>query len=194
MTSTRSTRSPSEEGRAVAPPAPRPAPRPATRPAPRRLPVRWILDATVAPGAATLVWSGVIHLRLWTDGYSTIPTIGWMFMVQAITAFVLGAIVVVTRHPVAAAAGALFLAATAMGLVWSVEWGLFGFQDSFSAPFAAESLGVESAGAVVLLLAGAVVWHARHARHARRAPRRRRGWRAPLSSTSSDGDAVTPPP
>ena len=114
-----------------------------------------------------LVWSGTIHLLLWTDGYRSIPTIGWLFLAQAVTAFVLGASVVLVRHPVLAAGGALFLASTAIGLVWSAEWGLFGFQDSFGAPFATESLGVESGGAVALLLAGAVLW---------RVGRRRGAW------------------
>ncbi|MGH8987258.1 MAG: hypothetical protein ACRDXC_01495 [Acidimicrobiales bacterium] len=110
------------------------------------------------PGTAMLVWSGAIHLQLWTDGYRSVPTIGWLFLFQAVTAFVLGAAVVVTRHPLAAAIGALFLVSTAIGLVWSAEWGLFGFQDSFGAPFAAESLGVEWGGAVALILAGYLGW------------------------------------
>ncbi len=139
---------------------------PATR-APRRPVSRWVVEATVVPGSAMLIWSGAIHLHLWTDGYRSIPTIGWLFLLQAITAFVLAAAVLVTRHPLIAAAGGVFLASTAIGLVWSVEWGLFDFQDSFTAPFATESLGVESAGVVALLLAGAVVRHARRRRGVR---------------------------
>jgi hypothetical protein len=104
-------------------------------------------------GAAMVVWSGAIHLDLWTAGYRSLPTIGWLFLFQAIAAFLVGATVVVTRRIEAAAAGALLLASTAMGLVWSVEWGLFGFRDSYRAPFATESLGVESAGVVVLVIA-----------------------------------------
>lgn len=107
----------------------------------------------MALGAAMLVWSGAIHLHLWTHGYRNIPTIGWLFLLQAITAFVLAALVLLYRGFVPAAVGAMFLASTIVGLVWSVEWGLFGFQDSFDAPFATQSLGVESAGAVVLLIA-----------------------------------------
>lgn len=101
------------------------------------------------------------------SGQRATATIGWLFLCQAITAFVLGAVVAITRHPVFAAAGALFLASTAMGLLWSVEWGLFGFQDSFSAPFATESLGVQSAGVVMLSFASTVVWWFRRRRGAR---------------------------
>jgi hypothetical protein len=115
-------------------------------------------------GAGMLVWSGAIHLHLWTAGYSSIPTIGWLFLFQAVAAFVLASIVLITRHSVSATVAALFLGSTAMGLVWSAEWGLFGFQDSFSAPLATESLGVESAGAVVLILASALAWRGRRRR------------------------------
>jgi hypothetical protein len=121
----------------------------------------------MALGAALLVWSGAIHLHLWASGYKSVPTIGWLFLLQSISAFVLGATVLVTRHPVPAAAGALFLASTIGGLVWSVELSLFGFRDSFSAPFATESLGVESAGIVVLALASAVSWRSRLRRRGR---------------------------
>lgn len=114
---------------------------------------RWAADGSMVLGAAMVVWSGAIHLDLWTAGYRSLPTIGWLFLFQAVVAFVAGATVVVTRRVEAAAAGALLLASTAMGLVWSVEWGLFGFQDRYGAPFATESLGVESAGVVVLVIA-----------------------------------------
>lgn len=107
----------------------------------------------MAAGAAMIVWSGAIHLDLWNIGYGTVPTIGPLFLFQAITAFVLGALVLLVRRVALAVVGALFLASTAAGLVWSAEWGLFGFRDSFAAPFASESLGVEAAGVAVLVLA-----------------------------------------
>ncbi len=135
---------------------------PDTLPASRGVGKRRVLDASVLPGSAMLVWSGAIHLHLWSAGYRSIPTIGWLFLFQAVSAFVLAASVLLTRRPVVAAAGALFLAATAIGLVWSVEWGLFDFQDSFGAPFATQSLGVETAGAVALAVAGAVIWRFGH--------------------------------
>lgn len=135
---TRSARSP----HLIAPPA-----------GPERIRRRGVRTAVMVLGAAMLVWSGVIHLHLWMAGYRSIPTIGWLFLLQAVAAFVLAAVLVASRRLVAAAAGALFLASTAVGLVWSVEWGLFGFQDRFSAPFATESLGVEAAGVAVLACA-----------------------------------------
>ena len=35
-------------------------------------------------GAALLVWSGVIHLQLWADGYRSISVIGPLFLVQGV--------------------------------------------------------------------------------------------------------------
>jgi len=42
-------------------------------------------------GAALLVASGAIHLDLYLTGYRTIPTIGPLFLLQVIAAFVLAA-------------------------------------------------------------------------------------------------------
>jgi hypothetical protein len=49
------------------------------------------------------------------------------------------------------------LIATIGGLLASVYVGLFGFMDSLAAPYAGLSLGVESAGAVVLAVVGTVL-------------------------------------
>jgi len=107
-------------------------------------------NAAMLLGAALIAWSGGIHLHLWQSGYRGISTIGPLFLLQAIAAFALALLVALTRRLVPAVLGAGFLASTIGGLVWSAEWGLFGFKDSFSAPFAQESLFVEMAGIVVL--------------------------------------------
>ena len=44
-------------------------------------------------GGGLLVATGAIHLDLYLTGYRTIPTIGWLFLLQVITAFGLGALV-----------------------------------------------------------------------------------------------------
>ena len=41
-------------------------------------------------GAALLIASGAIHLDLYLTGYRSIPTIGWLFLLQIITAFAAG--------------------------------------------------------------------------------------------------------
>lgn len=104
-------------------------------------------------GALLVAGSAVIHLHLWSTGYRHIPTIGPLFLVQGIAGLLAAVAVGVTRHPLVAAATALFVAGTIGGLVLSVEVGLFGFRDSFSAPWATTSLVVEAAAAVVLATA-----------------------------------------
>jgi hypothetical protein len=107
-------------------------------------------------GAVLLVLSGLIHLHLWDTGYRHIATIGPLFLVQGVVGILVALAVAALRWPVIALAGALFAAGTVGGLVLSVEVGLFGFRDSFSAPYATVSLVLESV-AVVVLLAAAVV-------------------------------------
>ncbi len=80
-------------------------------------------------GAAFLIASGAIHLDLYLTGYRSIPTIGWLFLIQVISAFVLAAAILVTRHPLAAAAGAAFALGTLGGYLLSLKVGLFGFTE-----------------------------------------------------------------
>src|SRR5262244_1564437 len=50
----------------------------------------WRLGLRVA-GAGLLAAAGAIHLDLYLTGYRSIPTIGWLFLLQVITAFALAA-------------------------------------------------------------------------------------------------------
>ncbi len=101
-------------------------------------------------GAGLLIWSAVIHLHLWSTGYRHIATIGPLFLLQGVLGIVLAVGIAVVRRPLALAAGALFAVGTIGGLLLSVNVGLFGFQDSLSAPFAVQSLVVEIVAALVL--------------------------------------------
>ncbi len=80
-------------------------------------------------GAALLVASGAIHLDLYLTGYRTIPTIGPLFLLQVIAAFVLAAAILVTGSWLAAAAGAGFAVSTLGGYLLSLWVGLFGFTE-----------------------------------------------------------------
>jgi hypothetical protein len=107
-------------------------------------------------GGAAVAWSAAIHLHLWKSGYRTISTIGPLFLFQSVSGFVLAVLIASLRRVAPALIGAGFLAATIGGLVLSVKVGLFGFRDSFGAPFAGLSMVVESAGIIVLLCACAL--------------------------------------
>ena len=80
-------------------------------------------------GAGLLAAAGGIHLDLYLTGYRSIPTIGWLFLLQVIAAFGLAVAVLVTGSRLAAAAGAGFALATLGGYLLSVWAGLFGFTE-----------------------------------------------------------------
>jgi predicted lipoprotein with Yx(FWY)xxD motif len=86
---------------------------------------RWILRLA---GAGLLIATGAIHLDLYLTGYKTIPTIGWLFLLQVISAFALGALAL-TGNRLMAAAGALFCLGTLGGYLLSIWFGLFGFRE-----------------------------------------------------------------
>jgi hypothetical protein len=107
-------------------------------------------NATMIVGAALVGWSAAIHLDLWHAGYRSIATIGPLFLLQAVSGFALALVIAVLRRLVPAVAGACFLASTLGGLVLSAQVGLFGFKESYGAPFAHLAIIVEVAGIVVL--------------------------------------------
>ena len=86
-------------------------------------------SASAIAGAALLIASGSIHLDLYLTGYRSIPTIGWMFLLQVISAYALALAIAVTRYRLAAAAGAAFALGTLVGYLLSLKVGLFGFTE-----------------------------------------------------------------
>ena len=99
----------------------------------------------------------MIHLQLWSDGYRDISVIGPLFLIQGIASIALALPLVVFRRLVLLAAGAILLAATAVGLLLSAGIGLFGYQESLAVPYAETSLVVEFTGAAVLVVAAVIV-------------------------------------
>jgi predicted lipoprotein with Yx(FWY)xxD motif len=80
-------------------------------------------------GAGLLAATAAMHLDLYLTGFRNIPTIGGLFLLQIIAAFVLALAVLATGHWLAAAAGAGFALATLAGWLLSVWAGLFGFKE-----------------------------------------------------------------
>ena len=86
-------------------------------------------------GGGLLIATAAIHLDLYLTGYRTIPTIGWLFLLQVIAAFILGLAVLaipaamVVPGRIAAVAGAGFAASTLGGYLLTVWIGLFGFKE-----------------------------------------------------------------
>ena len=86
------------------------------------------LGLRVAGGALLAATAG-IHLDLYLTGYRSVPTIGWLFLLQVVAAFGLALAVLVSGSQLAAAAGAGFALATLGGYLLSVWIGLFGFKE-----------------------------------------------------------------
>src|SRR5258705_6509113 len=108
-------------------------------------------------GSGLLIATAAIHLELYLTGYRTIPTIGWLFLLQIIAAFGLGLAVLaipsrfVTLSRLAAAAGAGFALSTLGGYLLSVWIGLFGFKEVRTG--AGIAAGLVEIGAFVALAA-----------------------------------------
>ena len=89
----------------------------------------WLQIILRVAGSGLLIATAAIHLDLYLTGYRTIPTIGWLFLLQVIAAFALGLAVLVIPGRLAAAAGAGFALATLGGYLLTVWIGLFGFKE-----------------------------------------------------------------
>ena len=118
--------------------------------------VRWLRRRLHAAGALLLAVSGCIHLELYLTGYRSIPTIGWLFLLQVIVAFALTVLVLVTRSWLAAAASAIFALFTLGAYLVAIWSGLFGFKGIRTRAGIAAGL-IEVAAFGVLAIAALVV-------------------------------------
>jgi predicted lipoprotein with Yx(FWY)xxD motif len=112
----------------------------------------WLQLRLRVAGAILLAVSAGIHLDLYLTGYRSIPTIGWLFLLQVIVGLVLTVAALVTRSWLAAAACAVF-ALTTLGAYLVAVWiGLFGFKEVRTRAGIAAGL-IEVAAFAVLALA-----------------------------------------
>jgi predicted lipoprotein with Yx(FWY)xxD motif len=95
----------------------------------RRRPISLLELRLRIAGAMLLAASASIHLYLYLTGYRSIPTIGWLFLVQFIVGYILTAAVLVTHSRIAAAASAAFALSTLSAYLLAVWGGLFGFRE-----------------------------------------------------------------
>lgn len=124
---------------------------------------RWTFNVLAWAGAILVLLSGLVHLKLY-GGYQGISVIGPLFLAQGIVGILLAVALGVFRRMWLVLAGAGFCVATAAGLLISVNFGLFGFQDSLAVPYATSSMVEEFIGGGVLVVAAIVFlagrpWH-----------------------------------
>jgi predicted lipoprotein with Yx(FWY)xxD motif len=129
----------------------------------------WLRRRLHAAGALLLAVSGCIHLELYLTGYRSIPTIGWLFLLQVIAAYILTALVLVTRSWLAAAASAVFALFTLGAYLVAIWSGLFGFRAIRTRAGIAAGL-IEVAAFGVLAIAALVVGPASRSASAAGAP------------------------
>ena len=104
--------------------------------------------------------SAGIHLDLYLTGYRTIPTIGWLFLVQFIGGFTLAIAVLVTHSRLTVVASAAFALSTLSAYLLVVWIGLFGFKEVRTRAGIAAGL-IEVAAFATLALAAAAAGPAR---------------------------------
>ena len=116
-----------------------------------RRPAALAATACFGAGGVLLLWSAYVHFHLWgeTDGYRSIATIGPLFLVQSIAGLVIGLGVIIVRRVWAAVVGVGFALSTIGGFLVSVVYGLFGFKESWLAPYAKEAFVVEVVAAAL---------------------------------------------
>jgi predicted lipoprotein with Yx(FWY)xxD motif len=131
-------------------------------------------------GALLLVVSACIHLVLYLTGYRSIPTIGWLFLVQFMVAFVLAVGALVTHSRLVAVAGAAFALSTLGCYLLAVWIGLFGFKEIRTRAGIAAGL-IEVAAFATLALAAVITDGRQAAGQAEPKPRLLAGVRAAVS-------------
>ena len=120
--------------------------------------------------AALLAWIGYIHLHLWQEGYRQIPANGPLFLLDAVAGFLFAAVLLAWPRPLAGILAAGYTASTLGALIISSTVGLFGFRESISASYVAQSLTIETITVLALI-----------------------GWTALAASHPPVGDSRPPP-
>ena len=116
---------------------------------------RWGATSAFVAAGLLIIWSSYIHFHLWQSlGYRHIATIGPLFLLQSIGGLLIGLLIIASRRVWAAVLGAGFAISTMIGFLISVENGLFGFKDTWSAPFAHQTFALEIAIIGVCIVAG----------------------------------------
>ncbi len=125
-------------------------------------------------GALLVLATGAVHLYLYFDYFHLIPVVGVLFLLNAVAAAVIGALLLVSARPLVVLAGIGFAAATLVFFLLSVYHGLFGYTEHLRGGWQEAAGGIELA-AIVVLAPLLLPWPAR-ARPARKpaaiAPRR----------------------
>lgn len=101
-------------------------------------------------GALLVLAVGSVHLYLYFDYFHRVHVVGTLFLLNAAAGAVIGGVLLLSSHPLAAAAGAGYAAATLAFFLVSVYHGLFGFTESLSGGWQEAAAGIELAAVAVI--------------------------------------------
>jgi hypothetical protein len=108
--------------------------------------------------AAGVLISGLVHLKLWFDGFGGIPVIGPAFMLNAVAGVVIAALLVLWRHWAPSLLAVGFGASTLGAFIISATVGLFGVHEVWTGA----AVLTAAASEVVAIVAGALVLRSEH--------------------------------
>ncbi len=109
----------------------------------------------LAVASLLMVVSGLVHVHLWDIAYRHVATLGPLFLVQAVAAFVAAVLVVATRRTAVALAAALLMIGTIAGFVLAATVGIFGFKLPEVTGWAYLALATELVSFVILVTVAA---------------------------------------
>src|SRR5579862_4372444 len=90
-----------------------------------------VTGVTRVLAAACVGAVGAVHLYLYENGFSAVPTIGRLFVANVITGASIAVMLLVDwRRWMWAALAAAYCIATLGSFLWSVQFGLFGHQET----------------------------------------------------------------
>ncbi len=101
-------------------------------------------------GAGLVLANGAIHLLRWSDGYSSIPTIGELFLVNAVAATVIAVALVVRPSRLVQAGAVVFSIGTLTALAIATADMLFEFTETTGDAYVQAAVVVEAAAVVVV--------------------------------------------
>ena len=104
--------------------------------------------------AAGVLVSGLVHLKLWFDGFRDLHVIGPSFMLNAVAGVVIAVLLLAWRHwiPLFLAVG--FGGSTLLAFVISATVGLFGVHERWTGGYVLTAAAAE----VVAVVGGLIAW------------------------------------
>jgi len=113
----------------------------------------WAARAAGILGAVLVVATGAIHLYLYNDYFSAVPTIGRLFLANFVAGVTLGALLLMRSGWIWPLLGAGYCATTLGAFLVSVHWGLFGYQETLRGAWQEWAAAVEVGGILVCVIA-----------------------------------------